>query len=149
MTKMVFGALVASIVVGLAGIAVAGSPADSAKVRKQKPAKLRIARVHASLSVAPGTVTPIEEIPCPRRYRVVSGTISPGAPIVAVDAPTTGRQSWSAAVGNPTSAPRNFLVDVVCARAGNRWLRLNSGGQFVASKRQLEQLRRAAKARLR
>jgi hypothetical protein len=149
MLKMVFGALVASIVVGLAGIAVAGSPSDFAKVRKQKPAKLSLARVHARLTVAPRDVSPIENIPCPRRHRVVSGTVSPGAMIVAVDAPTPGFEGWSAAVGNPTDRRGTWLIDVICAKPGNRWLKVNRGRSFVASKRQMEQLRRAAKAKLR
>jgi hypothetical protein len=149
MTKMVFGALVASILIGLAGVAIAGSPGDLAKSRKQKPAKLKLARVHAALDVAPGQVSPLTNIPCPKHHRVVSGSVSPGATLVAVDTATPGREGWTAAVGNPADFTAHWSVDVICARGANRYMKVTRGGNFVASKRQLQALRRAAKARLR
>ncbi len=149
MTKMIFGALVASIAIGLAGIAVAGSPTLDAKSRKQKPAKLNLSRVQASLRVPPGQVSPIENIPCPRRHRVVSGSVSPGATLVAVSAPTPGREGWTAAVGNPTDFTASWRIDVVCARAGNRWLRVNRGGSFRATKAQYRAMKRQLERRLR
>lgn len=149
MTKMIFGALVASIAIGLAGIALAGSPTLDAKSRKQKPAKLNISRVQAVLDVAPGEVSRIENIPCPRRHRVVSGSVSPGATLVAVSAPTPGRDGWSAAVGNPADFRASWRVDVVCARAGNRWLRVNRGGNFRATKAQYRAFKRELARRLR
>ena len=149
MTKMIFGALVASIAIGLAGIAVAGAPTKDAKIRKQRPAKLNLSRVQASLRVPPGEVSPIVDIPCPKRHRVVSGSVSPGATFVAVSAPTPGEEGWSAAVGNGTDFTASWRIDVVCARAGNRFLKVNRGRFYRAQKAQYRAMKRQLERRLR
>jgi hypothetical protein len=149
MTKMIFGALIASIAVGLAGVALAGSPAESAKVRKQRPAKLSVARVHADLTVPPGALTRIVSVPCPPRHRVTGGSISPGVTFVAVDAPTPRREGWSGAVGNPSNRTADWSIDLICVRGANRFQRVVRGRQFVAQKRQYRQLKRAMAAGLR
>ena len=149
MTKMIFGALVASIAIGLVGIALAESPTLDAKSRKQKPAKLNLSRVSASLRVGPNRVSPIVDVSCPRRHRVVSGSVSPGATFVAVSAPTPGEEGWSAAVGNAADFTANWRVDVICARAGNRYLRVNRGRFYRAQKAQYRAMKRQLERRLR
>lgn len=135
MTRMLFAALVTAIAVGVAGIAVAGSPAHEAKSKKQRPAKLKIARVDRQLSTPSGEVSNLETVPCPRGYRVTGGSLSPGANEIAVSAPTPGKQSWTGAVGNPASFTAHWSIDVICAKGGNKYMKVVSGGQFVARKR--------------
>ena len=149
MNRMIFGALVGSIAVALGSVAFAGAPAELAKSKKQKPAKLAIARVHAALTVEPHQVSPLTNVPCPRANRVVAGSVSPGATIVGVDGPTPGRDAWTGAVANPTDVTAHWTIDVMCAKAGNRYLRVSRGSSFVAQKRQYRDLKRALRERSR
>jgi hypothetical protein len=135
MKRMLFAALVASIAVGVAGAAIAGSPAHEAKLKKQQPAKLKIARVVRVFSTPAGQVSDLVTVPCPPRYRVTGGAVSPGANLVAVSAPDPGHQRWVGAVGNPSSKRAAWELDVVCAKGGNKYLKLADGGEFEVRKR--------------
>jgi hypothetical protein len=136
MKRMLFAALVASIAVGVAGAALAGSPAHDAKAkRKQQPGKLKIARVVRVTSTPAGEVSDLVTVPCPPHYRVTGGAVSPGANLVAVSAPDPGRQRWVGAVGNPSTKSAAWELDVVCAKGGNKYLKVVGGGEFQFGKR--------------